>query len=364
MSDDTKMDEEKETHDLLALLYPDGGMSDDEVLSDEGEDVSSLDSELEGLLGLRSIFSAMPDEEPSDAVTNSLMAMAAKHAPSPKKAPAEAGLWAWFSNLVMPLATHPGLAAAASLVLVAGVAGTLYFQNGGQVAEPLATSEAMPPGPAATSPAATSSANTSAKSAPEFTQAADVPSDEFAKGVGEADPPQEIAKDLRNEALAPASRKPQRADSADKIVYKPTSKKRKSSRISSLMDSPAKSANPKASEKPAPRSRQKSSPSGGLRSEVLAPSPAPEPGVGRVLDKESDDEGPLQEEKKSQREKVVATTKAAALHRQAQRAAKNGDCAAVRKIGQQIRKLDSAYYDRTYLSDSGLKACRSKSKAR
>ncbi|MBL4635481.1 MAG: hypothetical protein JKY56_16595 [Kofleriaceae bacterium] len=362
-------------HNLLALLYPDGGMSDDEELSGQTEDMSSLDSELEGLLGLRSLFSAMPEQEPSDAVTNSLLAMAAKHAPSPKKAPAEAGIWAWFSNLVMPLATHPGLAAAASLVLVAGVAGTLYYQNGGQVAEPLAASEATRPGLAAPNventpepksdraevfldSVATEVSESSSESR-EGAQAADVPSDEFVQVGGEAAPPQEVTQKLGRAAPAPASQSSGRKDSADKIVYKPVAKKRKSSAGKSLMDSRAKSAKNKAPQK---SSRTKGRSTGGLSPEVRAPSPAPEPDFVRSLVTETDDEDFLKE-KKSEDARVVPTGKAAALHRQAQRAAKNGDCATVRKIGQQIRKLDSAYYDRTYLSDSGLKACRLKSSA-
>lgn len=45
------------------------------------------------------------------------------------------------------------------------------------------------------------------------------------------------------------------------------------------------------------------------------------------------------------------------LHRRAAIAAKKGDCALVKKLGQQIRRLDSGYYDRTYLSDSAIRGC-------
>jgi hypothetical protein len=54
---------------------------------------------------------------------------------------------------------------------------------------------------------------------------------------------------------------------------------------------------------------------------------------------------------------VDPATQAAALHKQAITAAKNNQCAKVKALGQTIRKLSSAYYDRTFLSDKKLTAC-------
>ena len=77
---------------------------------------------------------------------------------------------------------------------------------------------------------------------------------------------------------------------------------------------------------------------------------------------EKDAEGPADDSRSSI---GVDEARAAKLHKQAIAAAKRGECSKVKSIGQQIRGLSSAYYDRSFLSDKSLRAClSSKSKTR
>jgi hypothetical protein len=89
-------------------------------------------AELSGFQRARSAFRELATDEPSAAVSAILLHEAARRAPARARAAAagEGGLAGWLGNLFGAMFAHPGLAAAASLVLVAGVAGTLYLRKG------------------------------------------------------------------------------------------------------------------------------------------------------------------------------------------------------------------------------------------
>ena len=57
------------------------------------------------------------------------------HRRAPRNAPERHAKEGWFARFVRLFAMHPAMAAAASLVLVIGVAGTLYMTHGPEVAE-------------------------------------------------------------------------------------------------------------------------------------------------------------------------------------------------------------------------------------
>jgi hypothetical protein len=110
-----------------------------------------------------------------------------------------------------------------------------------------------------------------------------------------------------------------------------------------------------------------------------ATDPAPPPPAGnttgsdnkssepkRPADQSAEDDGDSEGEesraaaeppKSPEESKTDAATSAAALHKKAITAAKKNQCSKVKSIGQQIRKLSSSYYDRTFLSDKRLTAC-------
>jgi|GEM_PF-2797717 len=113
---------------------------------------SHCERELASLQRTREAVKDLPSIDPPVAVSNILLHEAAKRAPARKAGLDErpglfARLAAWFG----PALRHPGLAAVACLVLVAGVAGSLYLQGKGGYTGPRAKSRApAPEGAAAT----------------------------------------------------------------------------------------------------------------------------------------------------------------------------------------------------------------------
>src|SRR5690606_21058766 len=72
--------------------------------------------------------------EPPQAVSALLLQEA--HRRAPKRAPADdEGNTSWFYRFTRVFLAHPAMAAAAMLVLVVGVAGTLYMRNGAKFAD-------------------------------------------------------------------------------------------------------------------------------------------------------------------------------------------------------------------------------------
>src|SRR6185312_12882903 len=73
--------------------------------------------------------------EPPQAISAVLLQEAARRAPRRAPAGADGERESWFHRFVRSFAAHPAMAAAAMLVVVVGVAGTLYMKNGDQFAE-------------------------------------------------------------------------------------------------------------------------------------------------------------------------------------------------------------------------------------
>jgi hypothetical protein len=114
------------------------------------EDCVRCRAELASLERTREAIRELPEEEPPPALSAILLHEAARRAPgSPRAAVADdeggRGPWAWLLKVLRPLAAHPAATAVATLVLVAGVAGSLYVRGKHQVAEPQASSAAAPP---------------------------------------------------------------------------------------------------------------------------------------------------------------------------------------------------------------------------
>ena len=140
---------------MLECKDIDGQMMD--WLYDELDDTSSApfaehidgcarcQTELDSLTRTRAALRALPDDDPSPGITQILLHEAAKRAPS-KRARATSiaddrdkpGALAWLFGWMKPALAHPGLAAFACLVLVAGVAGSLYVRGKGRTTEPMA----------------------------------------------------------------------------------------------------------------------------------------------------------------------------------------------------------------------------------
>jgi anti-sigma factor RsiW len=94
------------------------------------EDCSRCHTELAAFERTRELVGGLPTEEPPSAVSAMLIREAALAAPTAATSNAsEGGFIAWLRGLFQPL-QHPALAAVATLVLVAGVAGTFYLRDG------------------------------------------------------------------------------------------------------------------------------------------------------------------------------------------------------------------------------------------
>jgi len=109
-------------------------------------------AEVESLEQTREAVRVLPELEPPSSVSAILLHEAAKRAPSPARKPVVAvadedspGLFAWLGRLFTPIMQHPAAVAVATMVLVAGVAGSLYLRGEHKLAEPTARSRAPSP---------------------------------------------------------------------------------------------------------------------------------------------------------------------------------------------------------------------------
>jgi len=122
---------------LIGALYGELTPADEARLAAHLESHPADKSALDGLQVARDavkqsrIFDAQA--EPPQAISAVLLQEAARRAP--KKVMDPERRESWFSRFVRSFASHPAMAAAAMLVVVVGVAGTLYMRNGDQFAE-------------------------------------------------------------------------------------------------------------------------------------------------------------------------------------------------------------------------------------
>ncbi len=144
---------------LVDLLYGEldedaRGRAEQRVREDQ-----ALGRDLDAFSSLRTLMRELPEAEPPDSLSAKLMhAAAAEVSGSGRRAAAEndeepQSLWSRLKSLFLPIAMHPGLAAAASVVLVAGIAGVLYVSGDLKPAVPMYKQEAAQPSAAAGAPA-------------------------------------------------------------------------------------------------------------------------------------------------------------------------------------------------------------------
>jgi hypothetical protein len=115
-------------------------------------------AEIGALRRTREAFRDLTDVEPPASLSAILLHEAARRAPQtssapPVVAPARAGWWARLLERFRPVVLHPAAAAVAMLVLVAGVAGTLYVRHGDMAGPKHAAEQSPTASPAAPVPA-------------------------------------------------------------------------------------------------------------------------------------------------------------------------------------------------------------------
>jgi hypothetical protein len=383
---------------LVDLLYGELEDSEQEHALERVRE-RELDGELDGLKQLRAMLRELPEEEPPAAVSAKLLHAAAVHAaghaarPAARKRGADEGerkgILAWLSSLIRPLAMYPGLAAATTLLLVVGVAGTVYLSGRDQLAEPRVSS------PGATPPIATMAAP---EQAPEQAWPAneleavlgDGKAEQTQTGTGSADPLGPSAGAVSGNIVdSEEQAKPRPAE--PKGATSKLSRKRSASDYRSTEKTTAKSAEPDAeiaraagessgrgagasygANAPATRAPARSTARAKDSSGVEAQAPAADmagdmddryqaPAEKAPPQAEGRRDEPADKAPVSKPSTQNSAARIRSLHDEARSAAANGQCDVVRNVAAMIRKLDERYYQGTYLRDKALSTCLGKS---
>lgn len=358
----SKTDESEAAHgyaggdDLVALLYDELDDASAERLTSDMERDGELRDAHDGLADIRDLFSQLPDEEPPARLSAQLLAEAAR-APHVAKAKAGPvgdggqGLWQRFVAWCQPLVAKPAFAAAASLVLVAGIAGVLYVKKGDELTETRRHEaekvDVAPP---------TLEANRAERGP------ADEPADPGDVVIGGADEAEPEAPAAASET-APSEGGKREADTSAERRRAPRKK------ASAKSSAPNKSALGATGDDAYGGRAQAIL---GLSEETLAPTepsadaPGRSAGSGSGADGRRDYAAPPQsapepqpEAKVQQKARPLTVTE---MHSRAVDAAQSGDCAQVNRLLGEIRSRDSEYYKNRVASDKRLATCRGKSK--
>lgn len=138
---------------MMDWLYQELDESSSARVAEHVEGCPRCSAEASALQRTRAAFRDLSPAEPPVALSAILLHEAARRAPAaaaPRAAAAEEGLWARIKSWFRPIALHPAAAAIATLVVVAGVAGTLYVRHGDEMTD---TRDLEQPRAAATTPA-------------------------------------------------------------------------------------------------------------------------------------------------------------------------------------------------------------------
>jgi hypothetical protein len=110
---------------LMDFLYQELDAEKTEAFRSHVDSCARCGQEIASLSRTRQALQALPEAEPSPAVTARLLHEAGKRAVRAESG----GLLGWLHRLIGPVVAHPAWAAAASLILVAGVAGFLSLRG-------------------------------------------------------------------------------------------------------------------------------------------------------------------------------------------------------------------------------------------
>ena len=355
--------------DLVALLY--GELDGDEASRVRAQLTSDPEAagHMADLERVREMFRELPEEEPPARLSAQLLAEAARAAGADRRVPAAAedggGFMARLVAWLQPLVQRPGLAAAASLVLVAGVAGVLYVRKGEELARPSARPDVAAERAAGGEPMsdeAPAAEPTTTVTGP--AEEADAPADSLAEGAAEDsnDAARGGAADLRarraEKRETPATKKPaperkakERAAQSSREYARPPSEPAPETKATDK-GAMAPGAVHGLSEQefapppPPPAQRAPSGSTGSAGSAAgsgSAPAPAPDADAPKAPVKDA----PLQKASPSARD----------LHTRALDAALDRRCADVRALERRVRELDARYHRDVFATDSRLRAC-------
>lgn len=118
---------------LVDLLYGELDETARERAEQRVREDQALGQDLDAFSNLRALMRELPEADPPEALSAKLLHAAAAEV-SRNRAAVEDGdepksLWGRLKSLFLPIAMHPAFAAAASVTLVAGIAGVLYVSG-------------------------------------------------------------------------------------------------------------------------------------------------------------------------------------------------------------------------------------------
>ena len=126
---------------MMDWLYQELDDSSSARVAEHVQGCARCSAEASALQRTRAAFRDLSPVEPPTAVSAILLHEAARRAPAvavaaaPRAADAEGGFWARVRSWFRPIMLHPAAAAVATLVLIAGVAGTLYVRHGDEMTD-------------------------------------------------------------------------------------------------------------------------------------------------------------------------------------------------------------------------------------
>jgi hypothetical protein len=375
---------------LIGALYGELTPADEARLAAHLESHPADKTALEGMKATREsvrasrIFEAQV--EPPQAVSALLLQEAARRAP--RRAAEAEPRESWFHRFVRSFMAHPAMAAAAMLVLVVGVAGTLYMRNGDHFADKTA-GEAPPAATVATERADTAAADNGARPAAADPSAAGQGS-AYAVGLAEE---QQLQRAKDAEKAVPPK--------ADRVAHAPTTAATKSdvSDGDELAKAPARKPSKKGylevtTPEPTPKELDKNdeggeiaqAPSsggagarapGGAAANTGAAAPAAPPPPPQVAAAQAPmaDEKPIAKPTAPSKTVAKAPPQQAAMqppgpatdsgllawakaqHAAAVQKVKAGDCGAAATLAVQVKNRYPEYYAQNMAGDRQLKSC-------
>jgi hypothetical protein len=350
------------------------------------------------------IFDVQAD--PPQSLSAMLLQEAHRRAPRSKVVREGDGNEGWFARFVRSFMMHPAMAAAAMLVIVVGVAGTMYLKNGGEIAERTKSPESVvtaPAGQAAPTAQPTEIDQTASDHGGDNAQAAQTERAEQqvaapavgSTASGSAAFHADVAddKDFREKVPSETRRTDRGAEKPTTPSYKHTSKfdgivvNRREPQPKDLAKGEATTLNlGDGDEEGKVAPGRASATGGGAASQTgfagpTAPAPAaaptttatpapaqaappPPPPAPKAVSQKApaktapraslDDDVPVTKEAGKQAEN---TGLARQLHQKARDAASNSDCNGVARLAAQIQSAAPSYYADTFLTDRALKTC-------
>jgi hypothetical protein len=354
--------------ELLDLLYGELPPDEERAVRARVAGDPALSAELAELERVRQLVHALPEAEPPGRLSAQLLSQAAQLAPrgEPAAERAGGGLWARLRSWFEPVIAHPALSAAASLLLLAGVAGVLIARGGDDMADvhrnapanevPASASEsapepALPPSPETGDPAVGGPADPAAGGAPGGSLEGGA--------AGSAAPQAEApAQDESSGSAAPA-------DGYRASERREVEKARRSPRRARVDD---RADDKQSAGGDADRAKQAEGRKAmGLRQgESAPPAAAPAPGSSQPAEEEAESVevapeppapmDPSQQQTRGENKKDAASS-ARELHKQAVSAAAGRRCLEVQSLVENIRKQDLIYHDKIVQHDKRLSVC-------